>query len=285
MDQQKVSQLVLIYLSSAFDTVGHDIWLNIMNCTFGVTDTAVSWFNSYHLSRSQRICIIGIVSEQFKLYYGVPQGSCLGPVEFTKYCIPLFSIINQHGKLGHAYADDHQVYCSFHPDSMNINHEPMERCISDISTWMEDMKLKLSHSKTEYILIGIPQQLPKCTNMAINIGGNEIQSLNCVRNLGAYFDKHMTMEQHVKSKCRAAYAQLYNIGNVRIFLDHQSAKRLIHALVYSHIDYCNALLIGLPKNLIQKKKTAARMLCRIGKYNHIPPTLKSLHWLSVEFHI
>ena len=62
------------------------------------------------------------------------------------------------------------------------------------------MKLKLKHSKMEYILIGTPQQLAKCTNMAINIGSNDIHALNCMRNLGAYFDKHMTMEQHVKSK-------------------------------------------------------------------------------------
>ena len=130
---------------------------------------------------------------------------------------------------------------------MDINRESMEQCISDISTWMEGMKLKLNHSKTEYILIGTLQQLAKCTNRAINIGGNDIHALNCVHNLGAYFDKHMTMEQHVKSKCGAAYTQLYNIGKVKKYLDYQSAEKLIHALVHSHIDYCNALLIGLPK--------------------------------------
>ena len=244
-----------------------------MNCTFGVTRTALSWFNAYHQSRSQRSCINGIVSDQFKLDYGVPQRSCLGPVEFTQYSSPILSIINQHGKLGHVYADDHQVYCSFHPDSMEINRESMEQCISDISTWMEGMKLKLTHSKAEYILIGTPQQLTKCTNMAINI-----HALNCVRNLGAYFDKHMTIEQHIKSKCRAAYAQLYNIRKVKKYIDHQSAEKLIHALVHSHIDYCNALLIGLPKYLIQKlqmvQNTAARVLCRIGKYDHITSPLK-----------
>ena len=118
--------------------------------------------------------------EQFKLDYGEPQGSCLGPVEFTEYCSPVFSIIDQHGKLGHAYADDHQVYRSFHPDSMDINRELMQRCISDISTWMDDIKLKLNNSKTGYILIGTAHQLAKCTNMAINIGGSEIHALNCV---------------------------------------------------------------------------------------------------------
>ena len=98
---------------------------------------------------------------------------------------------------------------------MDINRESMERCISYISTWMEGMKLTLDHSRTEYILIGSPQQLAKRTNMAINIGDNKIHVLSCVRTFGAYFDKHMTMEQHVKSKYRAAYAQLYNVGKVR----------------------------------------------------------------------
>ena len=77
------------------------------------------------------------------------------------------------------------------------------------------MKLKLNNSKTEYIIIGTPQQLAQCTNTAINIGGYEVHALNCVRNLGAYFDKYMSMEDHVKFKCRAAYVQLYNIGKIR----------------------------------------------------------------------
>ena len=67
MDQQKVTQLVLIDLSSAFDTVDHDILLNIMNCSFGVSGTALNWFSSYIQSRSQRIFVNGTASEQFKL--------------------------------------------------------------------------------------------------------------------------------------------------------------------------------------------------------------------------
>ena len=47
MDQQKVTQLVLIGLSSAVDTVDHDILFNIMNCTFGVSCTALNWFSTY----------------------------------------------------------------------------------------------------------------------------------------------------------------------------------------------------------------------------------------------
>ena len=97
------------------------------------------------------------------------------------------------------------------------------------------------------------------------------------------------MEHHIKAQCRAAYAQLYNIGKIRKYLDQNSTEKLIHALVHSHIDYCNALLIGLPKYLIRKlqmvQNTAARILGRIRKYDHITETLRQLHWLPVEFRI
>ena len=33
------------------------------------------------------------------------------------------------------------------------------------------------------------------------------------------------------------------------------------------------------------QSTAARVLCRMGKYDHIIPVLKSLHWLPVECRI
>ena len=46
-------------------------------------------------------------------------------------------------KLGHAYADDHRVYCSFHPDSMDSDYESMERCISDIKDAEHETENKL----------------------------------------------------------------------------------------------------------------------------------------------
>ena len=139
------------------------------------------------------------------------------------------------------------------------------------------------------ILIGTRQQLAKCNNPSITIGDSIIEASDCVRNLGAYFDKHMSMAQHIKTKCRDAYVQLYNIAKIRKYLDDCSAEQLIHALVHSHIDYCNSLLVGLPKYLIKKlqmvQNTAARVLCRVGKFDHITPTLKRLHWLPVVFRI
>ena len=208
---------------------------------------------------------------------------------FTQYASSVFDVVHSHANLIHGYADDHQIYNSFHPDCLQQMTTSMEDCISDVRRWMMSMKLKMNDAKTEYILIGTKQQLSKCQNVSITIGNSVIQPSDCIRNLGAYFDKNMSMEQHIKIKCKAAYAQLYNISKIRKYLDYKSAELLVHALVHSHIDYCNSLLVGLPKYLINKlqmvQNTAARVLCNVGKYEHITPTLKKLHWLPVPYRI
>ena len=85
------------------------------------------------------------------------------------------------------------------------------------------------------------------------------------------------MNVHIGKICSEAFHRLYNIGQIRTFLTVQSTKTLIHAFVSLHLDYCNALLFGLPKyqlNHLQKvQKAAARVTFQIAKFDHITPTL------------
>ena len=61
---------------------------------------------------------------------------------------------------------------------------------------------------------------------------------------------------------------------------------LLHWL-YAKMDYCNVLIRGLRDTMISKlqrvQNTAARIVTRIARHNHITPVLKKLHWLLVEY--
>ena len=60
---------------------------------------------------------------------------------------------------------------------------------------------------------------------------------------------------------------------------------LVVALVTSRLDYCNSLLNGLSQThmlrLQRVQNTAARLICRIKKFDHISTSLQSLHWLPL----
>ena len=85
MNSQHVTLLVLLDLSAAFDTVNHGILLRRLNTSFGIHGKAIEWFSSYLSGRSQRILFDRVKSDSFHLRFGVPRGSCLGPLLFVVY--------------------------------------------------------------------------------------------------------------------------------------------------------------------------------------------------------
>ena len=57
MDQDKVTCLILLDLSAAFDTVDHELLLNHLNYRYGVTGQALEWICSYLTGRTQSVVI------------------------------------------------------------------------------------------------------------------------------------------------------------------------------------------------------------------------------------
>jgi len=72
MDKGQVTLLVLLDLSSAFDTVEHEILLERLRSTIGLRRKVLSWFESYLKDRSQQVSINGTLSKPFDLKCGVP---------------------------------------------------------------------------------------------------------------------------------------------------------------------------------------------------------------------
>ena len=145
-DPGKVSVLVLLDLSAAFDTVDHSILLNRLETWAGLSGTVLEWFRSYLEKRSYFVTIGSYESNRMAMTCGVPQGSVLGPILFSLYMLPLLSQVLQNSNVDyHSYADDTQIYIALSSD----DYSPIQslcHCLEQVTNWMNQNFLQFLQS-------------------------------------------------------------------------------------------------------------------------------------------
>ena len=287
MDRQRVSALVLLDLSAAFDTIDHNILLSRLKSCFGISDTAHSLLAHYLYQRSQSVAIDQSFSPNLPLVRGVPQGSVLGPLLFTLYTTPLSHLLTDSSLQFHFYADDTQIYISFSSSDSSQALAKLSSTLDHVHSWFCANRLVVNPSKTEYLLIGTRQQRTKVADSSISFKNIALCHTDSARNLGVIFDSNLNFKNHISSICRSSFFHIRQLRQIRSSLDKSSAIVLANALVHSKIDYCNSLLNGLPNTstirLQYVQNSLARVVCNTTKFrSHSASLLKGLHWLPIS---
>ena len=93
------------------------------------------------------------------------------------------------------------------------------------------------------------------------------------------------VELHINNVSRWANSELCCISTIR-HLSVDSTKTLVSAFVLSRPDYCNSLLSDCPKHLLEKlwkaQDSAARLIFKAHKQDHVSPLLRPFHWLPSQ---
>ena len=110
IDQGSSTLLVSLNLSNEFGTIDHDILLNRLHASFGISVPVLDWFRSYLSPSNKFVRIQSAKSATTKCILRVPQDSVLGPVLFSLYILPIAHIAAAHGLMQQQYADDTQLY-------------------------------------------------------------------------------------------------------------------------------------------------------------------------------
>lgn len=255
LDNKKSVILVLLDLSAAFDTVDHHLLFNQLH-RIGVRGNALCWLKSYLSQRTQAVKVGNIISRSVDLTCGVPQGSVLGPLLFTIYCLGLNHVFEHHQLRYHMYADDTQLYVDFPRDQpLTMATDRISRCTTDVKAWMSFHNLLLNENKTEVIVISAVNNrklVHPPVDQVIDVCGCAVSPKPVIRDIGVLLDNTMSMTNQVRRVCQVAYCHLRSIALIRKCLTTNACRTIVNALVMSRIDYGNAVLYGLPEMHLRK---------------------------------
>ncbi len=126
---------------------------------------------------------------------------------------------------------------------------------------------------TSYITYLLPkQQIFYLVNEYETLGSS--RELQRTPNLGVGFDHSMSMKFQVQSICQSGYYHLRNIYRIKNCLTREALGTLVHSVVSSRLDYCNALLAGLPAYLVARlqivQNCAARLITGVKRRAYYP---------------
>ena len=282
----KQSILVLLDLSSAFDTVDHSILLDdLYRC--GLRDSALELLRSYLTDRYQEVRIGNARSSPKRMEWGVPQGSVLGPVLFSIYISPIINILVSHGIDYHFYADDMQIYFKFTSDD-NFD-EKVKTIMVDIVEFLNFRRLKLNESKTEIIMIKGNRRAGIIDEHIFDILGNQIKSKKVVKNLGVSFDSDLSFASQISTVAKKCGYNIRNLYAIKKFINRDLLIILVNAQILSRVDFCNALYFGQPSYLRTRLQSvinrAARLVCGLPPRAPTSAAIRSIHWLPLDARI
>jgi len=104
--------------------------------------------------------------------------------------------------------------------------------------------------------------------------------------LGVVLDQRLTFEKYATAVAKSCNYHAQAIRHIRHLLTPDLVQTLACSLILSRIDYCNALLHGVPAATIHKlqrvQNNAARIVLQAPRRSDAKPLLRRLHWLPVE---
>jgi len=163
----------------------------------------------------------------------------------------------------------------------------MQRKIASISSWKTSNFLSLNPSKTDFLFIGLPQQVAKVNQPVLHLPYyTAVTPVTNARNLGILFDSNMSFKQHINLLTKTCLYHCRDLRRIRSSLDFGTVRIIATALVHSKLDYCNSLYYRLPSSQINQlqviRNSLARAVTKTPRFCHISQVLQSLQWLKIE---
>ena len=171
----------------------------------------------------------GLVHFKYNVCSLYKQGSVVGPILFNLDTTSLSTLIANTYISHHLYADDTQLFTSFVPKDFPLVINQLQSSVSTISSWMTANLLTLNPSKTEFMIIGLPQQLSKIHSPSLSLPpAQPILPCSYARNICFVFDSFFSFSQQISKLSSSCYYHLHDLRRIRNSLDHKRRSHHRH---------------------------------------------------------
>ena len=191
----------------------------------------------------------------------------------------------------HLYADDSQLLAHIKINAVTEHRRRLETCVESLRDWCSSRRLQLNPDNTELIWFGSSANLVKIRQldvMSLNLCSVAVEPVDSVRDLDVILDSELSMRVHISKISSTCFFHLRRLRKLRPLIDTASAQRLVSAFILSRVDYCNAVLAGIPTSSLAPRQgflnAAARFVASVTSRTRVSST-KSLHCLPIAYRI
>ena len=215
LDSGRVSLLLLLDFSKAFDTINHSLLCAKLRY-YGFSDSALSFVRTYLSGRTQRVVVDDRFSSVAPVISGVPQGSILGPLLFILYTADILEKIKNCSYS--AYADDTQLLYSFYPQEYHVAEYVVSREANMIRELSEQHGLQLNPGKSAVMIFGGVRAREIEKVLTLKIGGFKVPIVGSAKSLGVVLDGQLKFVDHLNLLMKRAFLSLKILYSECFFL-------------------------------------------------------------------
>ena len=304
-EEDKITAVVLLDLSAAFDLVDKDILIGKLKL-YGLDESLTCWMESYLTERNQQVYMDGELSKSLPVNIGVPQGSILGPILYCILVNDLPEVAHNHGTAENSpsfwnnyctacggiscFADDSSLSKSS-SDPMSLNQEIKEK-YEEISEYMASNRLVLNSDKTHLLVMASKLKHKKHGDYGVFLDtGNElILPKDHEKLLGCHISSDFTWNEHLENNEFSLQRQITSRINALRKIGHSASfetrKMVANGIVISRIIYVIQVWGGTKEYLIKMlqvlQNKAARFVTKLDIFTSQKTLLLQCGWLSVK---
>ena len=277
INKNEITMSVLIDYSKAFDTIEHETLIKKL-VSLNFSNSSIKIILSYLTNRRQYVQVNEKQSSCRPIYYGVPQGSILGPVLFNIYVSTLPSCIQSNSI---QYADDTSLYKSSTFSNIQTTIQTLEKDISELCSWSENNGLVFNNDKLKSIVFTSKRNNTD-RSFLIKSKGKSIEQSHTAKLLGVTFDHHLTWHEQINVVTRSTYNVLRILKTFKRFTLFKTRKCLAESLILSRLNYCNVVYGQLPNYLLKRLQRVQNCAAGyvLGRYATAIDII-NLNWLPI----